>query len=79
MRIIPIKDYRIVTQHTFPKEELAVGQRWVTEDGSEIFYTIEKLLLENEYVQFSSQLGEQRLTGEQDYLTFQAYKCLVVE
>lgn len=79
MRIVPVKDYRIVTNHTFPKEELAVGQRWVTADGSELFYTIEALLLESEYVRFSFQFGDQRMTGEQDYFTFQANKRLVVE
>ena len=80
MRIETVNGRKIVCGHIYPKEELAVGQRWAQADGTDRVVVIRELEHTPDgavWVKFGEH-GSDR-TYEKDWFSFQTRYCRVVE
>ena len=75
MRIETLNGRKIVCGHTYPLNELSVGQVWAQADGADRTVTIREII--GDYVLYGSH-GEDR-TYEKDYFSFQCRYFKVVE
>ena len=84
MRIEVINGHRAVCGHIFPKDELKIGTKWISADGSNRIVEIRDLVrygIGTQFEDISVYYGEHATdqTYEKDSFAFQCRYCLIVE
>ena len=75
MRIEVVNGRKIVCGHTYPLNELEIGQKWTPADGSDRVVEIREIV--GEWVQYGEHANDR--TYEKDWFSFQCRYCRIVE
>lgn len=81
-----INGYECVVRHIFKGEELEVGSRWCSADGSKSFVIIDEIksypLVDSSKmwyeVYYSREIGGKKFTHNKNHFAFQCRYCLIV-
>lgn len=79
-----IDGHKVVVRHIFKPEEIKVGSRWRSSDGSNHIVTVEGL---NSYgsldpyieVVYSWERNGEKFTNDKDAFSFQCRYCLIIK